>query len=108
MAQRRIYDPICSIEGCGKPHRTRGWCITHYTRWYRTGDPLTVRPSAPPPRPPRKTHCPHGHPFTGDNLRIRIVNGYRAQICKTCNRESARRIRAKQRAAKPTTPKEQP
>lgn len=33
---------ICSIDGCGKPARTRGWCNTHHMRWYRHGDPLRV------------------------------------------------------------------
>ena len=32
--------PKCSIEGCEKDGRLRrGWCSTHYYRWYRTGDP---------------------------------------------------------------------
>ena len=30
----------CSIEGCGKRYRARGWCSTHYSRWYTNGDPL--------------------------------------------------------------------
>jgi hypothetical protein len=28
----------CSIEGCAKPTRARGWCEAHYKRWRRTGD----------------------------------------------------------------------
>lgn len=32
----------CSIEGCPKPAKTRGWCGMHYTRWQRHGDPLAV------------------------------------------------------------------
>lgn len=44
--------PICSIEGCGKPARTRGWCPTHYKRWQKHGSPhVTER------RKPRQTHC---------------------------------------------------
>ncbi|WP_442867636.1 HNH endonuclease signature motif containing protein [Citricoccus sp. NR2] len=27
----------CSIEGCEKPHRARGYCATHYTRWAKNG-----------------------------------------------------------------------
>lgn len=23
----------CSVEGCGRPVRARGWCFSHYTRW---------------------------------------------------------------------------
>ena len=32
---------ICSIEGCEKPVKSRGWCDMHWTRWRRHGDPLT-------------------------------------------------------------------
>lgn len=34
---------ICSIEGCGRPHFGRTWCITHYQRWRKHGDPLIVK-----------------------------------------------------------------
>jgi hypothetical protein len=34
---------ICSIEGCGKPAYTRGWCAAHYFRFRRHGDPLGGR-----------------------------------------------------------------
>lgn len=33
---------ICSIPDCGKPEKTRGWCVAHYTRWHRHGDPLVL------------------------------------------------------------------
>jgi hypothetical protein len=33
---------ICSIEGCGKPLRARGWCSTHWARWRTHGDPNTI------------------------------------------------------------------
>lgn len=38
----RRWGPVCIIEGCGKPHATRGWCSAHYSRWKRHGDPLHV------------------------------------------------------------------
>lgn len=28
----------CTIEGCDEPQNARGWCTTHYMRWYKTGD----------------------------------------------------------------------
>ncbi len=34
----------CSIGGCGKPHFGRGWCRTHYSRWFKTGDPSAAIP----------------------------------------------------------------
>lgn len=30
---------LCGIEDCNKEHFGRGWCSTHYARWYRTGSP---------------------------------------------------------------------
>ena len=32
----------CSIPGCEKPSRGRGWCGTHWRRWRTHGDPLKV------------------------------------------------------------------
>lgn len=33
----------CTIENCGKPAASRGWCRLHYVRWQRTGDPEKVK-----------------------------------------------------------------
>lgn len=30
---------ICSVDGCGNPHKARGWCKAHHARWKRHGDP---------------------------------------------------------------------
>lgn len=30
---------ICSIEGCGREAKGRGWCMNHYMRWKRNGSP---------------------------------------------------------------------
>jgi hypothetical protein len=41
----------CSIKGCPRPARARGWCTTHYKRWKRHGDPKTnlyARKDLPP------------------------------------------------------------
>lgn len=27
----------CSVDGCERPHVARGWCKTHYDRWWRIG-----------------------------------------------------------------------
>jgi len=29
----------CSVEGCEKAHRAKGYCTTHYQRWRYHGDP---------------------------------------------------------------------
>lgn len=44
-----------------------------------------------------KTHCPTGHPYEGDNLRIRESDN--ARICVTCTREQSRRYARAKRAA---------
>ncbi len=31
---------LCSIPGCGKRVKARGWCSSHYCRWAMHGDPI--------------------------------------------------------------------
>lgn len=41
-----------------------------------------------------KTHCPKGHPYSGDNLIVRIKpQGWQARICRTCERARHKRRR---------------
>lgn len=39
---------LCSIEGCNKPSRARGWCKMHYERNRQHGSPLTCATTIPP------------------------------------------------------------
>ena len=39
----------CSVEGCGRPARTREWCGKHYMRLRRHGDPTAGRDRNPTP-----------------------------------------------------------
>lgn len=47
----RAYHPnaVCSVRRCSGAARKRGWCVAHYKRWRRYGDPLG--------RSPRLTHA---------------------------------------------------
>ena len=70
-------DRVCSIEGCNKRARRRGWCNAHYHRWGSHGDPLgggTYRGAA---RDFIESIVP---PYEGDDCLIwpfcRIKNGY--------------------------------
>lgn len=46
MAER-----ICSIDGCDRPSRRRGWCTMHYSRWYEHGTTDKPRPRPRTPKP---------------------------------------------------------
>jgi hypothetical protein len=35
----------CSVEGCERPHRARGYCAMHYVRVMKTGEPGSVNPA---------------------------------------------------------------
>jgi HNH endonuclease len=48
----------CSVEGCEKPTRARGWCRIHYKRWWRHGDPLRDFPPGRVPKPPAERFWP--------------------------------------------------
>lgn len=34
---------LCDVEGCNKSKVKRGYCVKHYERWRRHGDPLKVK-----------------------------------------------------------------
>lgn len=38
----------CSIDGCKKPAKSKGWCPAHYGRWQRNGNPLADYRRRPP------------------------------------------------------------
>lgn len=42
----------------------------------------------------RKTHCIHGHPLSGDNVRMGTRDGFPTRTCRSCEREHHRRYRA--------------
>ena len=46
-----------------------------------------------------RTHCPKGHPFDGENLRVIVrPNGQKARHCKACAVEATRRWRGRHSA----------
>jgi hypothetical protein len=50
----------CSVPDCGKPSHCHDWCVTHYNRWRYCGDPLGVRATQRPYKPPKRVHFTPG------------------------------------------------
>jgi len=73
-------DHLCRVRHCVNPAHLEA--VTQSENLRRS--PLMDHKS-------HKTHCPHGHPYSGDNLYINSV-GYRE--CRTCRRQSNRRQHA--------------
>ena len=40
----RFSGRLCSVPGCGRPHKAQGYCPAHYKRYVATGDPEPSRP----------------------------------------------------------------
>lgn len=79
--------PICSIDACHKPAKTRGWCATHYTRWIRHGDPSISKyrhPSSTEPLPTTKVcmGCGENLPVSVFRMETKRRAGSR---CKKCH-----------------------
>jgi hypothetical protein len=34
-----MAEPTCIVQDCNNPTLARGWCSTHYQRWWKHGDP---------------------------------------------------------------------
>ena len=37
----------CAVENCNEGIRAKGYCNTHYQRWYKYGDPLYIKEKIP-------------------------------------------------------------
>lgn len=76
----------------GTPRRTCRACSVINTRNYNERHPEKVQAYQEilntrrrmPPRAPR-THCPYGHPLSGDNLGIGMNRGKPRKYCRACN-----------------------
>jgi hypothetical protein len=59
-------------------------------------EPVTTEVNASRQSSKRKTHCPYGHPYTGENL---IFNSIGGRACRECARRRGRDRLARLRAA---------
>lgn len=68
-------------------------------RMRRRADYATKRPGPVGPPTGERTHCPQGHAFAGDNLRLVVrADGGTGRRCRECDRAAVRRSYARRRA----------
>jgi hypothetical protein len=78
-------DHICRHRACVNPAHLEP--VTQRVNMLRGEGPAAVNA--------RKTHCPKGHPLSGDNVYAHTVRatGTPGRRCRTCNTEAAREYR---------------
>ncbi len=75
-------DHLCKNKACVNPEHLRQ--VTHAENMNSNADIFRVY------------MCPEGHPYTGDNVLIRIrSNGRRYRVCRTCKRYQESEFRKK-------------
>jgi hypothetical protein len=82
-------DHLCCIRNCVRPGHLEAVTLAENLRRARAWDDY----EGPGAYNRSKTHCPNGHPYSGDNLHVR-ANGKRD--CRACARERAAWRRAQQ------------
>ncbi len=86
VPDRLELDHLCRVRHCVNPDHLEA--VTHLENVRRgdAGKNMSI-----------KTHCPQGHPYSGDNLRISIRQHGKSRICRTCQRDSTARFKERRR-----------
>lgn len=66
---------ICSIPDCGKPRAARGWCIGHWKRWRKYGNPLGAAVRQTICSVPDCSEAPYGHGYCSRHYQRWIRHG---------------------------------
>lgn len=82
-------DHLCRTRACVRPSHLEA--VTCRENLFRSPDTHASRNAA-------KTHCPQGHPYSGENLHIRSGGGRKCRACARIQ-DRARRIRKLQEGA---------
>lgn len=80
-----VIDHLCRQHGCVNPAHLQPVAVL--VNWWRGESPTRLNVE--------KTHCPHGHAYTEDNLVPSARK--RGRACRTCHREAVKRCNRKRR-----------
>jgi len=86
-------DHLCRTRNCVNPKHMEA--VTHLENVRRadfSSRPETVLSL----RQRAKTHCPQGHPYAGENLRVNASGG---RVCRECERAKSRRYKQSKRGS---------
>jgi hypothetical protein len=78
----RYGQTTCDIDGCDKPHRGKGLCEMHLSRFLRNGDPLALRGHAPQLGPDNPAWTGDGATYSAVHQRL----GRAAEFVCPCGR----------------------
>ncbi len=73
-----VIDHLCRTPSCVNPEHLEAVTQKENCKRGTAGEVTTARQAS-------KTHCPQGHPYSGDNLYITKVG---SRACKKCSRAS--------------------
>jgi hypothetical protein len=91
---------LCGVPGCGRPHRARGFCMAHFKRVGRDGDPQVDTPISGKPRPTGRVCATPGCGGAVLTRRVPLPAGQGGDLCARCFRnlrDRTRRARARDR-----------
>lgn len=84
---------VCAIDNCGRTAKCRGWCSTHYNRWFRNGDPQATTPVVP--KDPGRQCAEEGCERVAEAKQLCIYHykrsRYGTRTCSTCHRPAVKR-----------------
>jgi hypothetical protein len=85
IADGLTIDHLCKSPGCVNPSHLEA--VNMATNFWRGNSFASLNK--------RKTHCPQGHPYAGDNL---VVTKEGSRQCRTCTRQRTRAWQQTERA----------
>jgi hypothetical protein len=78
----------CKVEDCGNKHRSKGYCLMHYTRLYKHGNPFMVK---------KFSGGENSYNWKGDDVGLSALHRWvcrylgKPKLCAKCGTTTAKR-----------------